>query len=109
MDKKALTIIGVFAIIILTNMGVRYIVRQGIRASTSEDISVSKLTDQQYIDIASKNCAKDGEATEAECRCIYSKLINEFGKSYVYDFDKTADDPSRPFTNREIEIVNSCI
>src|SRR5690554_2657852 len=109
MNKKTLTIIGVLALIVVTNMGVRYIVRQGIRASTNEDTVVSKLTDQQYIDLASKNCAKDGELTEAECRCMYSKLINEFGKSYVYDLDKTADDPSRQFTNREIEIVMSCL
>lgn len=109
MDKRPLTILGVLAVIILTNMGVRYIVRQGIRANVSEDVTVAKLTDQQYIDIASKNCAKEGEATEAECRCIYSKLINEFGRSYVYDFDKTVDDPNRKFTNREIEIANSCI
>lgn len=109
MNKKTLTIIGVFVLIILANMGMRYIVRQSIRANVSEEVAVAKLTDQQYIDVAAENCSKAGELSESECRCMYTGLMREFGKDYVYDFDKTADDPNRQFTNREIEIVKSCL
>lgn len=107
--RDVISVVGIFVVLALFGTLPRYIARQATRPNVSDSVALAKFTDQQYVDVATKNCSKVGELSESECRCIYSKLIGEFGKSYVYDFDKTADDPNRPFTNREIEIVRSCI
>jgi hypothetical protein len=90
---------------------VRYIAtRQEPVNPISSAVFVDHITDQQYVDLASKNCAKDGDITEAECRCMYSKMIQEYGRQYVYELDRSVtDDPNFQYPQKVIDIVISCI
>lgn len=89
---------------------VRYIAtRQEPAKPVSSAVFANQVTDQQYIDIATKNCSKDG-MSEAECRCIYTKMIKEYGRQYVYELDRSVtDDPNFKYPQKVIDIAISCI
>lgn len=77
--------------------------------SPSSAVVANQITDQQYIDIATKNCSKEG-VSEAECRCMYTEMIKEYGRQYVYELDRSVtDDPNFQYPQKVIDIAINCI
>lgn len=103
------------AILVLFMLGGLGLTYQATRTDTSHTVtkdereSLAKLSEKQYIDLATKNCSKSADATEAQCRCIYTTLINDHGVQATYEMDKASTDPNYEYPDFIVDATLDCL